>query len=339
MKKLSNISSQKIINQILRWGTQIIFIAAIAIMIYLSFVDNVNLDFNARKLTTIAAIGIVLNWIVWDSYYRKNYEALLQNDLENSDKGKYSIHRRYYYARKGWKDEDLRVIIRDYNRRFINTWKQDIEDICARTEEEIIAEGYKGYDHKFLIWRIKNHQYPKSGIRGPKDLLYLLSVGSADTLKFKGKAAEQFAAKGKITKVITSLLSVGLVASISVEFVQGSMATALMTLLLNIIMLFVSLFFGTVQGQKGAKIKLETVEEACELLEQWKNAKPVEEPYSEIKVEYVPEQISINELLVSTDNIKNSVNKNDSISEEKVIPIKQVESVKVEENETSVELI
>lgn len=279
MKKLSNISSQKLISQILRWGTQIIFVAAIAVMAYLSFVENVNVNFDLRKLTTIAIIGIVLNWMVWDSYYRKNYESVIQADIANSENGKYSIHKRYYFARKGWKDADLRNAIREYNRRFVKSWKQDIEDACARTEEQIINGPYKGYDHKLSIWRLKHHKYPKSGIRGPKDMLYLLSVSSSDSLKFKPREAEHFAMRNRITKLVTSILSVALAASISVDFLQGEWATAIITLLLNIIILFVSLFFGSACGIKGGKIKLATVEDACEKLEEWKNAIPSEEPY------------------------------------------------------------
>lgn len=279
MAKLSNISSQKIISQILRWGTQIIFAAAIVVMAYLSFVDNVNLNFDLRKLTTIAIVGIALNYVVYNTYYKKNYEVIIQTDLANSENGKYSIHKRYYFARKGWKDEALRNAIRNYNQQFVKSWKQDIEDICARTEEEIVKGPYKGHDHKFLIWKLKHHKYPKSGIRGPKDVLYLLSVSSADSMKFKPREAEHYGAINKVTKLITSVLSVALAASISVEFLQGQWVTVLITLLLNIVILFGSLFFGSIAGMKAGKIKLSTVEEACERLEEWKNAKPSEEPY------------------------------------------------------------
>ena len=279
MKKLSNISSQKIISQVLRWGTQIVFVAAIAVMAYLSFVDNVDLDFDLRKLTTIAIVGISLNYIVYNSYYRKNYEIVIQTDLTNADNGKYSIHKRYYFARKGWKDSELRDAIRAYNQTFVKSWKQDVEDICARTEEEIVNGPYKGYDHKLLIWKLKHHKYPKSGIRGPKDMLYLLSVSSADSMKFKPRAAEHYGTINRLSKLITSVLSMALAASITVDFLQGQWATALITLLLNIVILFGSLFFGSITGMKAGKMKLATVEEACERLEEWKNAKPSEEPY------------------------------------------------------------
>lgn len=280
MKKLSNVSSQKVVGQILKWGTQIIFVFAIAVMAYLSFVENVDFGFNFRRLTTIAAIGIVLNWIVWDSYSRKNYDAVMQNDISNANNGKYSIHRRYYYARKGWKDESLRNAIREHNRRFVRSWIQDIEDLCARTEQDIIEGGYKGYDHKILIWKLKHHKYPKSGIKGPKDVLYLLSVSSSYSLQFKSREAEAYTIRTKIMKLLTSILSVAMAASISVDFLQGSYFSAIITLMLNVVILFTSLFFGSANGIKRAKIKLSTVEEACEMLEEWKNSIPSEEPYS-----------------------------------------------------------
>ena len=248
-------------------------------MAYLSFVDNVNLNFDARKLTTIAIVGIALNYVVYNTYYKKNYEIVIQTDLLNADSGKYSIHKRYYFARKGWKDDALRTAIRNYNQAFVKSWKQDIEDVCARTEEEIVNGGYRGYDHWFSIWRLKHHKYPKSGIRGPKDVLYLLSVSASDSMKFKPREAEHYGALNKVSKLITSVLSVALAASITVDFLQGQWATALITLLLNIVILFGSLFFGSITGMKAGKLKLSTVEEACEKLEEWKNAKPSEEPY------------------------------------------------------------
>lgn len=281
MKKITNISSQKIINQLLRWGSQIIFVAAIVVMAYLSFVDNVGLDVNSRKLTTVALIGIVLNWIVWNTYYKKNYETIIQDDVRNAELKKYCIHRRYYFARKGWKEEELRKAIRAYNQMFVQSWKHDVEDICARSVEEIVKEGYKGHDHKLLIWRLKHHKYPKSGIRGPKDMLYLLSVSSSDSLKFKPREAENYALRHRLSKFITSILAIALSASITVEFLQGEWATAFITLLLNVIILFVSLFFGSMHGQHGAKIKLATVEEACEKLEEWRTMSPADEPYLE----------------------------------------------------------
>lgn len=281
MKRITNISSQKIINQLLRWGSQIVFVAAIVVMAYLSFVDDVGLNFDARRLTTIALIGIVLNWLVWNTYYKKNYETVIQEDVKNAELGKYCIHRRYYFARKGWKEEKLREAIRDYNKMYVQSWKHDIEDVCARSEEEILKGGYKGYDHKLLIWRLKHHKYPKSGIRGPKDVLYLLSVSSSDSLKFKPREAENYAIRNRLSKFITSMLTVALGASITVEFVQGEWATAVITLLLNVIILFTSLFFGSMHGQHGAKIKLSTVEEACEKLEEWRSMKPADEPYHE----------------------------------------------------------
>lgn len=278
--KFTNTTSQKIITKILYWGTQIIFVLSIFTMAYLSFVENVDLDFDIRKLTIIAGVGVVLNYIVYDSYYKKNFEIIMQSDIDNANKNKYSIHKRYYFARKGWKDDALRDCIREYNRRFVKSWIQDVEDICARTQEEIIKGKYRGNDHKYLIWRMKHRKYPKSGIRGPRDVLYLLSVGSTDGLKFKPHRAEHFNLLIKLSKLFTSILSVLLIASISVDFLSGNWATAIITLLLNIIMLFISLFMGSVVGMKAGKMKLSTVEEACEKLEEWKNVEPLDEPYS-----------------------------------------------------------
>lgn len=271
-------------------------------MAYLSFVDDVGLDFNARKLTTIALIGIVLNWIVWNTYYKKNYDLIIQTDVNNVELDKYCIHRRYYFARRGWKEEQLRAAIRQYNKMYVQSWIHDIEDVCARSEKEIIDGGYKGHDHKLLIWRLKHHKYPKSGIRGPKDVLYLLNVSSADSLKFKPREAENYALRGRLTKLVSSILTMALAASITVEFLQGEWATAVITLLLNVIILFASLFFGAMSGTKGAKIKLATVEEACEKLEEWRSALPADEPYKEKVVS--KEEITV------VPKIENKIDKN-----------------------------
>ena len=280
MRRITDFSTQKLMTKIVKYSTWIIFIAALLVMIYLSFVDNFGISPSIQRISTIAVIALVLNWVVWDSRYRSDYDKLLTSDIMND---KYSIHRRYYFARKGWKYEDLQKRIRLYNKDFVNAWLSDVEDITGRTIQEIENGPYRGHDHKFLIWRIKHHKYPKSGLRTPRDVLYVLSVSGSGGMKIRVRKAEHQHTFGRISKIITSLLATTLAASITVTFIQGDIATALLTLLINIVILCISLFFGAASGIKGAKIKLATAEQICELLEEWKSQSPAEEPYVEKK--------------------------------------------------------
>ena len=277
MKRITDFSTQKLMTKIVKYSTWILFIAALVVMTYLSFVNNFDISPSIQRITTVALIALVLNWVIWDSRYRTDFDKLLTNDIMND---KYSIHRRYYFARKGWKYDDLQRRIRIYNKDFVNAWLTDVEDITGRTIQEIEEGGYKGHDHKFLIWRIKHHKYPKSGLKTPRDVLYVLSVSGSEGMKIKVRKAEHRHAVGRISKILTSLLSTTLAASITVTFIQGDIATALFTLLINIVILCISLFFGAASGIKGAKIKLATAEQVCELLEEWKNQPPSEEPYA-----------------------------------------------------------
>lgn len=284
-KRIGEFSTQKLISNVIKCGTQIVFLISLAILSYLSFVDSFTIKPSLKTIGIISVIGIVLNYVVWDSWYSSNYEKSLLQDRLNSE---YSIHRRYYHARKGWKYEELQKYIRDYNRNFTKQWEIDVEDITGRTVEDIRNEPYRGHDHKLLIYRIKKHIYPKSGIRTPKDLLYILSVSGSDTMKIDVHEAEHMHTKGRITKFISSVLSMFLAASIAIEFVQGDIYSAIFTFIINVAILFMSLFFGAMSGAKAAKVKLSTVEKISELLEEWRNEPPFEEPYKEHSVYIAP---------------------------------------------------
>ena len=276
MKVTSDISTKKIVNKIIKWGTQIVFLSALAVMAYLSFIDSFDIKPSLQNITFVALIGLVLNYLVWDSRYKYDYDKTLQDDIDNKD---YSVHRRYYAARKGWKQKDLQHRIRLYNQDFVSAWLNDIVDMTGRGIEEIEKEGYKGHDHKYLIYLVKHRKYPKSGIKTPKDMLYALSVSGSEGMKMQIHKAEKIHTFGRLKKVITSLLSTTLAASITVTFISGSWESAALTLLINIVILFMSLFMGSAAGIKGAKIKLSIAEQICELLEDWSNNPPKEEPY------------------------------------------------------------
>lgn len=281
MKVSSDISAKKIVNKIIKWGTQIVFLAALAVMAYLSFIDSFEIKPSLQNITFVALIALVLNYIVWDSRYKYDYDRTLQDDINNKD---YSVHRRYYDARKGWKQKELQHRIRLYNQDFVSAWLDDISDITGRSIQEIEKEGYKGHDHKYLIFLVKHRKYPKSGIKTPKDLLYALSVSGSEGMKIQIHKAEKTRTFGRLKKVITSLLSTTLAASITVTFISGGWESAALTLLMNIVILFMSLFMGSAAGIKGAKIKLSIAEQISELLEDWSNHSPKEEPFAKTEV-------------------------------------------------------
>lgn len=280
-KKVTSLNTANVVNKIVSWGSKIIFVISIVILAYLSFVENFKINPSVRNITSIALIAMVLNYIVWDSNYKSNYIRALDNDLNNSN---YSVHRRYYNARKGWQYNELQIRIRMYNKDFIKFWIQDVEDICGRTEEEIVKGKYFGHPYKSYIWRLKHRKYPKSGIKTPKDLLNILSVGSSGTMKMDVHKAERYYTANSLKKIIKSLLSTGLAGALIYDFIKSNWEEALLKVLLNTAILIMSLFFGSLAGINGGKMKLATAEEVSERLEEWKNKPASEEPYSKVTV-------------------------------------------------------
>ena len=278
MRKITNFSTQKLMTKIMAWGTTLLFLAALGIMAYLSFVTNVQINPSIKNITFIALVALVLNYIVWDSRYKADYDKAMTADILNE---KYSIHRRYYFARKGLKQVEVQTYIRQYNKDYVQAWLDDVVDETGRTIKEIENEPYKGHDHKLLIWKIKHHKYPQSGLKRAREVLSVLNVSGSDSMRIDIKKSEHQHACDRIRKFLTSLLSTFLAASITVNFVTGDLTSAFLTLLLNIVILFGSLFFGALAGMKGAKVKLATAEQISELLEEWRKQSPKEEPYQE----------------------------------------------------------
>lgn len=276
--KLSNFSTQKLIGTILRFASIIIFIVAALILIYLSFVQNVNISPDIRNVTIIAAISIVLNVVVWEMYYKDGYNKILGQDLQNKT---YSIHKRYYLARQGFKYKELQSCITKFNEDFREAFIVDCETVTGRTREEIIKGRYKGNSNKIIIWRLKHKIYPKSGMRTPRDLLQVLNVGTSGKMQINLKKAENTHFINIVTKIITSVAGMFMAASVVVEFITGDLASAFLRLMLYIVLLFTSLFTGIITGTRAAKIKLSIAEEVCERLEEWKKCIPTEVPYKE----------------------------------------------------------
>lgn len=276
--KLANFSTQKLVGTILRFASIIVFVIAAAVLIYLSFVQNINLSPNIRNITLIAAISIVLNVVVWEMYYKDGYNKVITQDMSSEA---YSIHKRYYLARKGFKYDELQTYITNFNIRFRDAFIKDCEAVTGRTEVEIVSQGYKGNSNKIIIWKLKHKRYPKSGLRTPRDVLQVLSVGTSGKMQINLKKAEHSHLVNLSTKIITSVAGMLMAASVIVEFITGDWASAIFRLLLYIAMLFTSLFTGVIVGTRAAKMKLAIAEEVSERLEEWKNEPPTEVPYKE----------------------------------------------------------
>lgn len=272
----NKLSMNNLMNRVVRYGSQIIFVVALIVLAYISFVEDFEVSNDIQRIGVIALIGVVLNYVVWDTQYKSNYEREIQADINNE---KYSIHKRYYLARHNWNHDDLQYAIRDYNKRFKEAWIVDLEDLTGYSREQLKGIRYRDTTNKFSVWRYKHNKFPKTGIRAARQLLSILAVGKSGSMKVNVNAAEKQLWFGRIRKIIMSLCSVTLSACIIVQFIEGDYSTAIFTLLVNIACLVSSALFGAMSGSKGARIKLSTAEEVSELLEEWKQIKPTEVPY------------------------------------------------------------
>lgn len=288
--KISRLNSANIMSSIIKYGTHILFVMAVIVLSYLSFVQNLSLDPSIRNITTIALVALVLNYLIWDSYYKLYYNNTMANDIANE---KYCIHRRFYYARKGWGYIQLQNEIRKYNQNFRQNWLDDVEDATGYKINDVVDPNtgfvielglvngpYKHRHCKLLIWRIKHRKYPKSGISSPRQLLNVLRVGKTSGTVMKINAAEIYHGVSSVKKILTAAASTFLAAALAYDFISpDGVRSALLKLILLLLTLFMSFFFGSVSGTKGAQIKLGVAEEVSELFEIWKNESANEEPY------------------------------------------------------------
>ena len=257
-------------------GVWIMLASAMALLAYMSFVDTFYFSPSIKSITTFGLVSLILNVSLWESFYENAFSKHMTFDMENEE---YSIHKRYYFARKGWKYSDLQLCVRQYNKDFREAWIHDIEDITGRSIEDIRKGGYKKHTHKILIWKIKHKKYPSTGIKTANNLLYVLSVGKSGSMKMDIKESERFHFKKLVFKIITSLGTSFLVASVGYEFIQGNYLSAILKLVITLVMICFSVFLGASTGYTSAKTKLSTAEAICEKLEEWRDAIPTEVPY------------------------------------------------------------
>lgn len=296
-QKFSGLNTKNIVETVLRFALPIIFALAILTMVYFSFIESISFPGDWRSITLFGLAGGSLSYIIWLTSYRKQYENIIDEDLNNEV---YSIHRRYYFARRGWKLEELQRKLEIAKQNFKEAWVKDIEEMTGRTRENIIKQGYKGFAHKILIYRLKHNLFPKYGVRYARELLQVLNVAYSPERPIAIRAAEQHFKVHATTKLIITILILCTTGSIVIEFLTGSLWTALFRLVIAVITLVASLVMGSVNGYVGAQKKLGVAETVSETLEEWRNAVVTEEPFREKEkpVEEVKvEQLTMEEIL------------------------------------------
>ena len=330
-KKIFNLNN--ILSAVINYAAYIVLIISIGIMLYLSFIQKFEIKIDLLTLTIFSIALVALSWINWTTFYKRQYEKIMAEDIEQNEKNKYSIHVRYYNAIKDYSDVELQKDIDKFNDEYTAKWLRWVEKttgfpIESRYEVELDEDGkprldengqpikifvkgikdlpYKGFKHKILMWRIKNHKYPQSGYTTSMELMSLFAFQDANLNKRNLKADRTFYTTHAIQKFVSTLMTVVFGASIIPEMISGDWGIAILKLILGVVSISMSVVFGAINGIQGARLKLSSVEEACSDLERWSNKKPVLAPYSEIKTEDIEPNSNEDESTKIIQNIFNS---------------------------------
>lgn len=326
-KRLFNMNN--ILSQLINYAAYIIVIISLGVLIYFSFVETLDIKIDWKTFTVFALVAVMLSWLNWNTWYKKQYEAVMAQDIAQQEINKYSVHSRYYVAIKDWTDGDLQIAIDNFNEEYEKKWLRWVEKytgVPIETREEVeldkngkpivleqyvlldengepeydidfnpiivtkyktvITKGikdlpYKGFKHKILMWRIKTHHYPQSGYKTSMELMSLFSFQEANMDRRSLKADKRFYTRNSLQKLFFLVLTISLGASIVPNMIQGEWWTAILKLIIAIGSLLTSILMGAINGIKGARIKLSTVEDACTDLELWAKKKPIIAPYKE----------------------------------------------------------
>lgn len=309
LKKIFSVNS--IITKVINFAAYIILIASVVILLYISFVVKFDVKIDWTTLGIFSAAVVMLVWLNWNNFYKQQYEKYMQEDIEQAGLNKYSIHSRYYMAIKDYTDAELQKQIDKFNQEFLNKWLSWVEKTVGLPIEsgnqieldrygKPVLDGhgqpkivyvvgikdakyrvFKNNYHKYLAWRIKHRKYPQSGYRTSMEIMSLLSFQDANLNKRNLKASKHFYAKKSISKFLSTLLIVSVTGSIIPEMIQGDIWSAVLKLLVAIGSLLGAVFMGSMNGVRGARLKLSTVEEVCMDLEKWADKKPILAPYQE----------------------------------------------------------
>ena len=304
-KKIFNLNN--ILSQVINYLAYVIAVGSVLVLIYLSFINEFQVELDWKTIGIFSIVVVALVWINWNAFYRRQYEKVMAKDICQLEENKYSIHGRYYAAIKDYTDEELQRCIDNYNAEYERRWLNWVENytgfpIETTAIKEINADGtetiktitgikdlpYKGFKHKILMWRIKTHHYPQSGYKTSVELSSLLSFQDADLSKKNLKSDRQYYRRKSISKFITTLLTIGLGASLVPEMITGEYAAAILKLILALGTLGAAIVSGALSGIQGARLKLSIVEDVCFDLERWAGKKPIILPYKlpiETKIE------------------------------------------------------
>lgn len=302
-----------ILGTIISYAAYLILLGSILVLTYLSFVEYFEIEnFDWKTVSIFVSATVALSWVCWNTFYHKQYEKLMDKDIEQVAENKYSIHKRYYEASKDWTDAELQIAIDQFNEEYIKKWLNWVEKTTGvpieTIKEKYLDENnkeqikttlgvkdrrYKGFKHKILMWRIKNHKYPKSGYKTSMELLSLFSYQDANFNKRDLRADKKFFARKTTTKLIVSILMIAIGASFLPHMIQGEYWGALLKLILAIVTLVGSVLMGAMNGVRGARLKLSIVEDACADMERWANKKPVLTLYEAPKVKETQEPVEV----------------------------------------------
>lgn len=285
-----------VLTHVIAWGAYFVVILSILVLAYLSFVEKFDISLDWRTVGVFSIASTLLGWTCWNTFYHKQYERLMSEDIQQQKLGKYSIHARYYNAIKDWNDMELQKAIDAFNDEYTKKWLNWVEKVTGKTIEEIKNGSYKGFKYKRLMYKIKKHKYPQSGYKTSMELMSLLSYQDANLNKRKLHADRSFYIRHTVQKLLTSVLFMVTAAALIPEMISGQYWSAVLKLIVALCSLSLSVFMGAMNGVKGARMKLSIVEDACVDLEHWAEKKPIIEPYSESiieeskKIEETPKQ-------------------------------------------------
>lgn len=334
LKKVFNLNN--ILSQVISYLAYIVAIGSTLVLVYLAFVNEFNVELDWKTIGIFSAVVVALVWINWNTFYKRQYEKVMDKDIAQLETDEYSIHGRYYFAIKDYTDEELQLCIDKYNAEYEKRWLTWVEKytgfpIETTTVKEIDNDGneiikeiagikdlpYKGFKHKILMWRIKTHHYPQSGYKTSIELSSLLSFQDADLSKKNLKSDKYYYRRKSISKFIMTLLTIGVGASLVPQMISGEYGAAILKLVLALGSLLGAIVGGALSGIHGARLKLSTVEEVCFDLERWAGKKPLVTPYklpnkiekADTEIKKLDNQLTPSEVLENIFNSQNLQNK------------------------------
>lgn len=310
LKKLFSITG--ILTKVINFAAYLILIASVGILFYISFVVRFNIKIEWTTLGIFTAAVVILVWLNWNNFYKHRYEKVMQEDIEQAGLNKYSVHSRYYLAIKDYTDAELQLKIDEFNKEYLDKWLHWVEKTTGlpiESQDQIQKDEFgnpvinpetnkpniihvvglkdikyrklKNSYHRYLAWRIKHRHYPQSGYKTSMELMSLMSFQDANLNKRDLKASKKFYVTKSSSKFISTLLFVSITGSLVPEMIQGNIWWAIFKLIVALGSLGAAVLMGTVNGVRGARLKLSVVEEVCMDLEKWSNKKPILAPYKE----------------------------------------------------------